>query len=347
MRVNLKSPIFLYFIFLMVVVSPFLPDRWANDTKAILEISDGLRDQGSDSGSYYYTAVFFGAVGIWSYFFQACIAYCMAHVFEKNVNSRYLQAIICIFLTPAFLLGLVRPQKELFVFLVAYLVCAFDRFERKTKWHDILLIGCLYTFYGVLMRPYFVLIFGVFLLILILHRYSYAGFFAFVCLFVLFAFSAPNELLIQLQGSRDEINLLSRGVDEDQRTAFLNVYQGINDGYEFLINYIYAFIFLNFSFLFFWDLPSLILTAYVFSCVAFCCQAINWANPYWQRRILLFVSHLFVLAIFEPDLGSYLRHLSSVFIYLAPFFYMKNVGDRDQRINGEGALAILDKGVER
>ena len=37
---------------------------------------------------------------------------------------------------------------------------------------------------------------------------------------------------------------------------------------------------------------------------------------------LLFIAHILVLFIFEPDAGSYMRHASSVIFYLLPSLRM-------------------------
>lgn len=138
-----------------------------------------------------------------------------------------------------------------------------------------------------------------FLILVCVARWGSVGYSVlFVCT-IFTCFFIPADTLTLLQGSRDVINTLGRGVDENQRTAFVNLYSSIDGGYEFLMNYIYAFVYLNFPIFFFWDLPALVLTLYVISCSVF------FRKYFWKNWPFLETARSFVCLTFFDS--SYIR----------------------------------------
>src|SRR5690606_16251863 len=101
------------------------------------------------------------------------------------------------------------------------------------------------------------------------------------------------------------------------RSAFMNLVP-TRDAFDFLVNYFYAVLRLNLPILFN-PAPQevfLMLNVGIYGWLAYIGCSVR--DPAVRFPVVLFISHVLVLTIFEPDLGSYLRHLSSVFIYLLP-----------------------------
>src|SRR5690606_18697377 len=118
----------------------------------------------------------------------------------------------------------------------------------------------------------------------------------------------PSDVFWQLQSPRDMINQ-TRVFDtvEGVRTAFFNPYSPTN-AVNFVLNYAYAVVRLNLAPLFDFGVRSLYLAAYVGLCVFLVTYGLRSRREEVRLPALLFMAHFLVLAIFEPDLGSYLRH---------------------------------------
>jgi hypothetical protein len=110
------------------------------------------------------------------------------------------------------------------------------------------------------------------------------------------------------------------------RTAFFNPFQPDNV-FGFVGNYGYAFLRLHFPI--FWDLTPnewiLFLNVIIYAGLV----KYGLRHLSGSRRLLamLFLAHVTVLIFFEPDLGSYFRHFSSVFLYLLPAFALREEND--------------------
>jgi hypothetical protein len=182
-----------------------------------------------------------------------------------------------------------------------------------------LVVAILYCIGGLVVRPYYILIFAVLVAVVAVRVMPKMAIPVLVIATVLVIALMPQELAQQLQGSRDLYNLGKIGRDLDgYRTSFMNPLRPV-DGVSFAYNYVYAIVRLNLPFLFTGlGLKELYLTICVGASFAVCVFGLRQATVGVWLPSSLYISHMLVYFLFEPDLGSYLRHLSTGFVYLVP-----------------------------
>jgi hypothetical protein len=189
----------------------------------------------------------------------------------------------------------------------------------------------LYAIYGAAFREYYLLIAGIFLIILSWERASTV----LRALMVLSIFAAllflPSHYFTQLEGSRDIFNRTRVWLHiPGGRTAFLN-YKPPTDFWSFCVDYIYAFWRLNLAPLFTFGLKELFLISNITIYAFLCWKGLRSRIERVRSATTLFVAHFLVLMLFEPDLGSYLRHASSVLLYTTPALLALDAGFRGVR----------------
>jgi len=251
-------------------------------------------------------------------------------LFIRPLRSRT-QVLLASFITIApVLLILTRPVKDTIVILLSIAILFLIR-SRVATVFKICIIMALYLLYAHFVRQYFYLCAIVFLVIWIFinsrRKVKVVMLFVGVSIF----FAIPGNIFTELQGSRDIYNFYRIGSGEiGSRTAFCNFLPPTN-GFNFLVNYVVAAIRLNFSFLFYPGIRELFLTLNVIIYAFLINRGMNAENVVVRLAATLLLAHISVLWLFEPDLGSYLRHLSSIFLYLTPI--MSSVSVRKKRIN--------------
>jgi hypothetical protein len=206
-----------------------------------------------------------------------------------------------------------------------------------------------YAAYGALFREYYLVIALVFgLLILVLQTpfpwrllYLVVGSGAFLLM--------PRYLFTLLKGSRDIFNASRVGHNmAGARTAFLN-YLPPTDLNNFLVDYIYAALRLNLSPLFSFGIKELFLSFNVLALFGLTLAGLRARDGKVRLPALLYASHLLVLILFEPDLGSYLRHASSVILYLAPALALLDQHLRARpahAVRVMSSVAVLERGKQ-
>ena len=107
------------------------------------------------------------------------------------------------------------------------------------------------------------------------------------------------------------------GIDTaGHRTVFLNPLP-VDGLVNFSINYLYAAIRLNAPVFFAPSFKDLFLTIYAWALIYALYRYRKPATLTGFCARALVISHLLVLLVFEPDHGTYLRHLSSVSLMMA------------------------------
>ncbi len=223
-------------------------------------------------------------------------------------------------IAPIFLI-LTRPIKDTFVILLTMAVL----FLLKSQLRPLLkvfAISLIYVFYGYLFRRYYYLIALSFFVIFIFSSgglrvkllLALSGLAIFIAI--------PDNIFMQLQGTRDLNNVLRIGTDAPgSRTIFLNPLPP-TDAFNFLVNYVVAAFRLSFSFAFNLGPRELFLTFNVAIYFFLIWKGMRSDKSDARLAAHLVMAHISVLWIFDPDLGSHLRHLSSVFLYLLPIMQM-------------------------
>lgn len=250
----------------------------------------------------------------------------------KNLRSNYSFIALFLLLISPIVFFLTQFNKDtVLVWVVIFVsMVLLSKFPRYVK---LATVCVAYVVYANLFRSYYYLICAVFLGLCFL-RFLPTTFrvYAVVLLGVLVAFT-PADIFAQLQGSRDFVNADRVGrTIAGARTAFMNL-ERPEDYWAFVKNYVYAAVRLNLPIFFGARVQELFLFLNVglylalFTMGAFFNRIFGRAREYipagdyaWsvQTSALLFGSHVLVLICFEPDLGSYLRHMSSALPYLVP-----------------------------
>ena len=179
-------------------------------------------------------------------------------------------------------------------------------------------------FYGYYIRLYYILILMVFFfifLLLNLKKTKYKVLFTFFLIFIIALF-LPKEIYPLLFAQRDLSNEFAVSIGSINRTAFNNLYIPTNF-IEAIINYIYISSIIFFPIIYFYSIKEIFLTIINYFIIKYLLM-IRTIKTTYKTNILyaLFYSHLFVLIIFEPDLGSYLRHITSCSLYLVGYMYL-------------------------
>jgi hypothetical protein len=132
----------------------------------------------------------------------------------------------------------------------------------------------------------------------------------------------PIDYLAILQEPRDVANLSRIFVDGrlNARTAFMN-YTEVNDRIDFLLNYLFSYWMLEFSIFSYFSVREVYLILNLIFYYYFSILAVFLLPGLGRVFASLVISHILVLHLFEPDTGSYLRHISSTLPYLACIMY--------------------------
>lgn len=233
----------------------------------------------------------------------------------RNVVSLLLAAVLCI--SPILLfLGFFVKDTFYLPFMMAALLILTN--VQRTLWATIL-SAIPIAIYAIVFRQYFLIVVSIFLFLTFFRRAGIATRIIVVLLIPLVLMAVPNEVFIALQEPRDIVNHYRIGfTGSGTRTAFLN-YMRPDDLHSFLVNYGYAVLRLNFPIFFGGAGPKeLFLMGSVFIYAGITWIALRHNDSRVWRPALLFSAHFLTLMLFEPDLGSYLRHIGTSLPLLAP-----------------------------
>lgn len=182
-------------------------------------------------------------------------------------------------------------------------------------------VGAVYVGYAFVFRQYYLIIIALWFGILLFLKATWGWRTVLILLVPLGMLAVPNEVYDTLQLQRDVVNITRAGfAGAGNRTAFLNLVEPNGLG-TFIVNFLYAAVRLN--------LPIVgggLKELYLF--INLCIYAwlmvtgLRSGNPRISWPAGLFLAHVLVLNIFEPDLGSYLRHVSTALLLLAPSLVM-------------------------
>lgn len=295
-----------------------LPDRFQLDSMAMVDIAEDLAVGGDPSANVIADLIrIFTLPGLT--FLIECLA--VGAIFYLVSRRKYfLTSALALFsLSVAAPLSLVRPQKENLVFLLtAICVWAIVKCKRERSALFVCLIAyALYTYLS--LRPYYLLIVGLIVILSVFSLLSRKAKIALVLALFFAGFFIPATVFELLRLTRDVVNALRVIYPEVEgnRTAFSNPIQEAT-WWGFLQNYVYAIFRLNFPILFYQTASEIILTVY--AGLWFVLMYAAGYSASWRAKVCvrLMMCHLLVLWIFEPDLGSYLRHFSSCVLYLGP-----------------------------
>jgi hypothetical protein len=306
------------FIAIYAIGPEFLVPTQINDALTVSAMSMNVNRDMDGGGGYYYTALLLSMLSKReAAILQYAIAILFFYVVFRKIHG-FQSVSVALFLTisPIFLF-LTLFVKDTFTPLLTIVVLIILA-TRGNAFVKLLLVACIYLPYGLYFRSYYIGIVGVFAALVAIEKIEKKWVFLMglialgICLFI------PKEYIQSVGDIRDFLN---RGRAWDNmagsRTVFYNLLPSDNI-FNFIINYFYAIFRLNFAFLLSPRPQELFLALNLGVYFSLTLIGVRAADARVRLPTLLFVAHFGVMMLFEPDLGSYLRHTSSVLLYLVP-----------------------------
>jgi hypothetical protein len=263
----------------------------------------------------------------------ATIGFLWLLVISKYVVTLKDLLVVSLFTLPSMLLNVIWPAKETIVMALCLLVFYSTYFSRKAFVFSVVV---LYVSYALQVRSYYFLILGVFFAGYVMQYFSDKGFpmrnslnrtsfklasfkpaWYFLAFFVCLAFLLPDAFYQMSQGQRDISNSYAKLEGSFNVTAFDNLVD-VARGFFFSINFGWALLQLSLPLIFAQGLNQLLLLLFSVGVLMICGKMIK--RKQGDLLLTLFCSHMFVLLLFEPDQGSYFRHILSAAIYLLPAY---------------------------
>lgn len=322
----------IYFVMLYFGAESFLPSQ-ENDANNIANMSISVNEVDSFDGYAAMAYIYSITNDYLRYIILSVVSVCFIYFMVKwcrNIISLLLASALCI--SPILLfLGFFVKDTFYLPFMMAALLVLTN--VRRTLWATIL-SAIPITIYAVVFRQYFLIVVSIFLFLTFFRKAGIAIRVIVVLLIPLVLMAVPNEVFIALQEPRDIVNHYRIGfTGSGTRTAFLN-YMRPDDLYSFLVNYGYAVLRLNFPIFFGGVGPKeLFLMASIFIYAGITWIALRHTDSRVWRPALLFSAHFLTLMLFEPDLGSYLRHIGTSLPLLAPALGAVALAPRSRQLN--------------
>ncbi|WP_244097725.1 MULTISPECIES: hypothetical protein [Burkholderia] len=296
----------------------FLPEFVFRDAEKIQTQIGGANTY--DGTSFDAVARFYAALGTTgTHLFVAAVgALCIWRMLGHGRRAGALAASM-VLLAPCVFFNLFVASKDTLVVLMALALTGVA--QRRSTIATLAAAVALYGGYALFVRHYFALILALAVAALLFRRASWRGR-ALLALAVPAAlFLLPNDVYYLLQHPRDmAADYLAYGSPFGARTSFRNPFPP-ESFIAFCANYAYGVLRLNLPVLFMPGLKEFAMQAFVWIALA-----AVWRRPRGSARpaadlpACLVIGHVAVSMLFEPDLGSYTRHLSSVALFCAMQF---------------------------
>lgn len=326
------------YLIIVLLAEDLLPEKWLIDTGKIYDTLEAgfYGEARSTDNSFVATARFFGVLPmvlnyIWIYALGVFIAFWSI----LGARSAWFTTGMVLLIAPILFLCLIAPTKDVIVVLVTVIV-GLSAYRLSSRGH-LLLLMALYVVYGAFVRDYFLAILVVFLGLAWFYQLRRRHQVTIVLVALLVCLVMPGEIAYMLQSQRDQANAFARVVGSVNRTAFDNALPPTS-GIAFLVNYVNATVRLTLPFLFTPSANEAYFAVVLFVAISIYRRRMQWTNlrddypvtdegSVWRihRMEQLFFAHVLVLFLFEPDIGSYFRHISAAFPYLVCMLHFLEV----------------------
>lgn len=236
---------------------------------------------------------------------------------------------------PCLFFNLFMASKDTLVVLMALVIAATVRGNRPARaW---MMTLAMYLAYAATLRAYFALIAGLALAIHLLSRLGWRWRVLIIATVPLALAWVPPAVFVALQQPRDlAVDYLVFQSPYGARTSFYNPFSPTSLA-GFAGNYIYAVFRLNVSILWSPGIKEMVMQLWTFLAVVppvrYLAQGKGASMAGRCLPACLVTAHVAVSMLFEPDLGSYMRHLSSV----APLSMLLLMPERTSLVGRAGA----------
>ncbi|WP_246637450.1 hypothetical protein [Burkholderia catarinensis] len=285
---------------------------------------DAEKIQSQIGGGSTYEGTSFDAVAR----FYAMLGTTGTHLFVAAVGALFIWRMIgesrrvgslaasLVLLAPCVFFNLFVAGKDTFVVLIAIVLARVAR--RHSTGSTLVATVALYAGYAAVVRSYFALILAIALAAFLFRQASSRGRVLMMIAAPVALFLLPADLYYLLQHPRDiAADYLAYGSPFGARTSFHNPVAP-DSFIGFCANYLYAVLRLNLPVLFSPGPKELAMQLFIAIALATVWRrARRDAHPARDLLACVVVGHVAVSMLFEPDLGSYMRHLSSVALLCA------------------------------
>jgi hypothetical protein len=311
---------FAYLAILYVGPDIFLPAQ-GNDAKSVAVLSTSVDEVNSFDGYAAMAFIYRYTTLQTRYLILILIAAAYFWSWIRYVNSAVCGSIVLFLCIAPILLSLCFFVKDT-VYIAFMVVAAVSLRYIRSNVLAAMAVCALYCLYAIIFRQYFFLISAAFAGIMIFRRSPVTIKIIIIICTLLIMYFLPESIYKDLHDARDLVNRFRIGVSgSGYRTAFVNLVPA--DGlFNFLTNFGYAIIRLNFPVIFTPTPKEILLTANVLVLGYLTVVGLSSNDRRIWRPASLFVAHFLVLMIFEPDYGSYLRHIMTSAPLLGPALLM-------------------------
>ncbi|WP_269501785.1 hypothetical protein [Burkholderia sp. IMCC1007] len=296
----------------------FLPEFVFRDAEKIQSQIGGANTY--EGTSFDAVAKFYAALGTTgTHLFVAAVgALCIWRVIGQGKRVGTLAACV-VLLAPCVFFNLFVASKDTIVVLMAIVLTGIA--QRRSTVATLAAAAALYGGYAMLVRGYFTVILAVAIVALLVRRASWRINASLALVLPVALLLLPNDVYYLLQHPRDmAADYLAYGSPFGARTSFHNPLSP-DSFIAFCVNYAYGVLRLNLPVLFMPGPKEIAMQVFVWIALAAVWRSGRGSvRPAADVLACLVIGHIAVSMLFEPDLGSYTRHLSSVALFCAMQF---------------------------
>jgi hypothetical protein len=249
---------------------------------------------------------------------------------SKRLGSLFVNVVL---IAPCVFFNLFVASKDTLVVLASIVLVLIGR-----KWnvrYVAVAAVAFYVGYALTVRVYFMLILAIAIGVWIFRGASPRLRTVLILAILAGLYMMPNTAYLALMHPRDmAVDYLVAGSPYGARTGFYNLLEPISFA-AFSADYVYALLKLNVPFLFYPGPKEFVMMVFIGIAVGSVLGKKPWHVTGMNAEVLnvfacLVIGHIAVSMLFEPDLGSYTRHLASVALFCA--WQLRYVGRRSDHL---------------
>jgi hypothetical protein len=307
-----------FYALLYLKASSFLPEFVFRDSEKIQSQIGGsstYQNTSFDAVAKFYSSLGTAGTSLLVLAIGATLI-CIMVAYSKRAGALAINMFV---LAPCVFFNLFVASKDTLVVLMALVLVWLAR--RLVAWKVALAAVVLYAGYAATVRVYFLLILVIAAGAWMFRASSLRGKLIIVLVTVIALVALPDRAYYALLHPRDmAVDYLVAGSPFGARTGFYNLVPP-DSFWAFCVDYGYAIVKLHLPVLFYPGPKELVMTCLmgIISASIFCKIAAPQSDGAAAVEILacLVIGHMAVSMLFEPDLGSYTRHLTSVVVFSA------------------------------
>ena len=281
-----------------------LPKNFFTDAGTISNLINYIDLDSAQTDSFVSTAWVFNALG-----YEGSQAFLLIGVVSVVIlmsfrSRRYeLVAFTLLFMVPFTLFNLKLSKEAIVIFM--NLACCLVCLSQRSKVFKVIFVTTLYLLYAYFFRFYYAFIAVGMVFITCFFSASGRSRTILLCLALVVCLVLPGDIWTQLQLARDTVNSSREGLG-DSKTIFTNLLTP-NGIVTAIPNSLYAAIRFLFAPAFSFRPQELLLAAVLWSVIILMVRNKNYSHPLMG----LLMANFLIQTFFEPDLGSFLRHMTA------------------------------------